>query len=46
MFALFSWLPQVAKYPQCLQVFSFSRFIENFEVTHGLSHSSLRVCHW
>ena len=30
MFALFSWLPQMTKYPQYLQVFDFSRFIKNF----------------
>ena len=34
MFALFSWLPQAAKYPQHLQIFDISRFIENLEVTH------------
>ena len=36
MFTLFSWLPQMAKYPQCFQIFDISRFIENLEVTHGL----------
>ena len=30
MFAPFSWLPQAANYPQHLQIFGFSRFIENF----------------
>ena len=34
MFALFSWLPQAAKYPWCLQIFGISRFIENLEVAH------------
>ena len=35
LFARFSWLGLVARYPKQLRIFDFSRFIENLEVYDG-----------